>query len=341
MSVVGHQPPPFFNRGPAPLVRLAFFVTLALAFLVLDLRFHYLELARQGISLALFPLQRAAYTPVELFDQVSGHFVSQANLKFENAQLKRKELEGANWLMRQQHLELENQRLRQLLDMKERQKVPAVVAEILYAASDPFSRRVIVNKGTQHRVVAGQAVVDESGLIGQITRTYPLQSEATLITDKNQAVPVQVVRNGLRAVLFGIGGGQLELRFLAANADVVAGDLIVTSGLDAIYLPGLPVAKVTRVDRDATYTFARIFCEPAAGVEKHDQVLILGSRAALSQPSEEAKAQVEKIDTTNTSKSENMGKTGKGPQKEKVKTPNQGGAKDSKGNKEQKVKNAT
>lgn len=290
MSVVGHQPPPFFKRGPAPLTRLAFFVTLSLALLVLDLRFRYLEVARQGVAFVLYPAQRAAYAPVELFDHIGDYFTSLAALQQDNAQLKRKELEAANWLMRQQHLELENQRLRQLLDMQARQPVPARLAEIIYTARDPFSRRVIVDKGTQQGIAAGQAVVDEAGVIGQVTRTYPLQSEVTLITDKNQAVPVQIVRNGLRAVLFGASGGQLELRFLAANADVVPGDLVVTSGLDGIYQAGLPVAKVVRVDRDAAYTFARILCEPAAGVERHGQVLILGSREPLPPQVEEAEA---------------------------------------------------
>lgn len=288
MSVVGHQPPPFFKRGPAPLARLAFFVILSLALLVLDLKYRYLELARQAVAVALYPLQRAAYTPVDLYGQLGEYFSSLAVVQRENAQLKRKELESANWLLRQQHLEMENRRLRELLDMKARQPVPGTLAEILYAARDPFSRRVIVDKGSQHGVSAGQAVVDETGVLGQVTRVYPLQSEVTLITDKNQAVPVKILRNGLRTVLFGASGGQLELRFLAANADVQPGDLLVTSGLDGVYLPGLPVAKVLRVERDAAYSFARIVCEPAAGVENHGQVLVLGLREALPPQVEES-----------------------------------------------------
>ncbi len=287
MSVVGHQPPPFFKRGPAPLARLVFFVTLSLALLVLDLKYRYLEQIRQGVAIVLYPLQRAAYTPVDLYGQLGDYFSSLAAVQRENAQLKRKELESANWLLRQQHLELENQRLRELLDMKARQPVSGTLAEILYAARDPFSRRIIVDKGSQHGIVAGQAVVDEAGVLGQVTRTYPLQSEVTLVTDKNQAVPVRIVRNGLRTVLFGASGGQLELRFLAANADVQPGDVLVTSGLDGIYQPGLPVARVVRVDRDTAYSFARILCEPVAGVEKHGQVLVLGLREALPPQVEE------------------------------------------------------
>ena len=286
MSVAGHQAPPFFKRGPAPLARLAFFVLLALSLLVLDLRFHYLELVRHAVSAALYPLQRAAYAPIEMIERVGDYFSSVSALQRENAQLRRRELESANWLLRQEHLELENRRLRELLDMRARQAVPAVLAEILYAARDPFSRRVVVDAGSQQGVVGGQAVVDERGVLGQVTRVHALQSEVTLITDKNQAVPVQIVRNGLRAVLFGAGGGELELRFLAANADVVPGDKVVTSGLDGVYQAGLPVARVARVDRDAAYSFARIVCDPAAGVEKYGQVLILGRREGVALPAD-------------------------------------------------------
>lgn len=290
MSVVGHPPPPFFKRGPAPLARLAFFVILSLALLVLDLKYRYLEQVRHGIAVVLYPLQRAAHTPVDLYEQFGAYFSSLTAVQRENVQLKRKELESANWLLRQQHLELENQRLRELLDMKARQSVSGTLAEILYTARDPFSRRVIVDKGSQHGVAVGQAVVDEIGVLGQVTRVYPLQSEVTLVTDKNQAVPVKILRNGLRSVLFGASGGGLELRFLAANADVKVGDLLVTSGLDGVYLPGLPVAQVLRVDRDAAYSFAHIVCEPAAGVEKHGQVLILGLREALPLHADETEA---------------------------------------------------
>ncbi|MBI3523018.1 MAG: rod shape-determining protein MreC [Betaproteobacteria bacterium] len=284
MSVVGHQPPPFFNRGPAPLARLAFFVALSLLLLVLDLRFHTLELVRQGVALITYPMQRLAYAPEEAFGRWDNYLTSLAALEQENAELRQKQLTTARLLLRQEHLEQENQRLRALLDMKQRQPVTSQVAEILYAARDPFSRRVVLDKGTRQNIAAGQVVVDELGVIGQVTRAFPMISEATLITDKDQAVPVQIVRNGLRSVLFGTGDGNLELRFLAANADVQAGDVLVTSGLDDVYLPGLPVAKVTRVDRDTTYAFARILCEPIAGVERHGQVLVLGPREAPPPP---------------------------------------------------------
>ncbi len=278
MAVVDQSPPPFFNRGPAPLVRLSIYVLLSLMLLVADLRYHMLEWVRQGIEMATYPLQILANAPVQGLEEGGGYLSSIVQLRQENQRLREQHLANANLLLRQEHLELENQRLRALLDMRQRQPVGGQIAEILYAARNPFIRRVILNRGQQQNVDAGQVVVDESGLIGQVTRVYPMLSEVTLITDKDQAVPVQVVRNGLRAILSGTGDGNLELRFLAANADVQEGDELVTSGLDGIYLPGLPVARVKRVDREATYAFARIVCEPVAGVERHGMVLLLGRR---------------------------------------------------------------
>lgn len=292
ISTVGHSPPPFFKRGPAPLVRLLFFVSLALVLLVADLRFHTLEIARLGIATVLWPIQRIAYVPVEAGVDINEYFSTLYSLKTENDQLRRHELATANKLLRQDHLEEENRRLRVLLDMRERQPAEGRVAEILYAARDPFTRRIIVDKGSNAGVEPGQAVIDELGVLGQVTRTYLFTSEVTLLTDKDQAIPVQVQRNGLRAVLAGSGIGAMELRFLASNADVQPGDVLVTSGLDGIYLPGLPVAQVVNIDRDNSFSFARIDCAPLAGVERHGEVLILGRRLTPPLPAEAVPAPV-------------------------------------------------
>jgi rod shape-determining protein MreC len=192
-------------------------------------------------------------------------------------------------MLRMQQLEAENSRLRRLLSVKERQSAGGQVARILYSARDPFSRRVIVDKGQQDKVSAGLPVVDDAGIVGQVTRVYPFMSEVALITDKDQAIPVQIVRNGLRSVVFGLGDGQLELRFMPANADVQKDDLLVTSGLDGIFLPGFPVARVVQVERDTAYSFARILCVPLAGVENFGEVMVLAAREALAprpEPSE-------------------------------------------------------
>ncbi len=280
MNVVGHSPPPFFKRGPAPLAKLVFFLALSILGLVADLRFHTLEWLRLGVATAAWPLQRIAALPVEAGGDLGQYLTRLSTLQSENAELRRQQLIASSQLLRQHYLEDENQRLRALLDTRTRQPVSGVVADIVYAARDPFARRVILDKGMQQGIVEGQVVIDELGVVGQVTRVFPLASEITLITDKNQAVPVQVQRNGLRAVLAGTGSG-LELRFLASNADVQVGDVLVTSGLDGVYLPGVPVGKVSQLDRNNAFAFARILCEPIAGVERHGQVLVLGPRTEM------------------------------------------------------------
>ena len=277
-----YQPPPFFSRGPAPLVRLAFFVSLAVLLMVLDARFRYAESLRQVVALLVYPLQRTALVPVELFSAAAEFFTTQVALKRENDELKTKHLQGANDLLTLEALRAENAQLRRLLDARERLSVDSTLAEILYQGRDPFSRKVIIDKGSQQGIQAGQAVIDDIGVIGQVTRVHPLLSEVTMITDKEQRTPVQVMRNGLRAVIYGGGDkGTLDLSYMAANADVQADDVLVTSGIDGTYPGGLPVAKVSRIERDPAYAFAKISCIPTAGTEQNRQVLVLASEAGF------------------------------------------------------------
>lgn len=277
-----HQPPPFFNRGPAPLVRLMFFVVLALFLMVLDARFHYAEPLRAGLALLAYPIQRVALAPVQLASGVVDFFSSQVRLQRENEALREKQLRLARDLLTFEALAAENAHLRQLIGARERTPRKVTLAEILYAGRDPFSRKVIIDKGGRDEIEPGLPVVDDIGVIGQVTRVYPLLSEVTLITDKDHAIPVQVVRNGLRAVVYGAGDGTtLELGFMATNADILNGDELVTSGIDGIYPAGIPVARVARIERDAAYSFAKISCVPAAGPGRHTQVLVIGRDAKL------------------------------------------------------------
>ncbi|MDP2752304.1 MAG: rod shape-determining protein MreC [Rhodocyclaceae bacterium] len=277
-SSVGHSPPQFFTRSTAPVARLVFMGSLSVILLVADLRFHTLEWVRTVVMTMTWPLRRAVHLPAEAGSELSKNLTSLLSLQSENKVLQQRQVASAHLLLRQKHLEQENRQLRALLEMKERQPVEGKIAEILYSVRDSFSRRVIVSKGSQEGIVVGQSVVDDIGVIGQVTRVFPMASEITLLTDKEQAVPVQVERNGLRAVLGGMGTGNLELRFLATNVDVQPGDILMTSGLDGVYLPGLPAAKVESIERDNSSTFARIRCIPLSGIERHGLVLILGIR---------------------------------------------------------------
>ena len=220
MAGMDHAPPPFFKRGPAPLALLTFYIALSLAIFVVDLRFQSLELLRQSVALFVDPVQRIAQTPGSLVDYADQYLEGMRSLSKENDELRHAKLTTAPDLQRLAQLEAENERLRKLLSVKEREKAKGQVAQILYTARDPFSRKVIVDKGQQANIVAGQPAIDESGVVGQVTRVFPFSSEITLITDKDQAVPVQIVRNGQRSVVFGLGNGQLATqRGLHCNED--------------------------------------------------------------------------------------------------------------------------
>ena len=259
-----------------------FFVVLALLLMVLDARFRYTETLRAGLALLAYPIQRVAMAPVQVAVGVADFFSSQVRLQRDNDALREKQLQLAKDMVTLEALAADNAQLRRLVEARERLPRKSTLAEILYAGRDPFSRKVIIDKGGRDGIQPGLPVVDDVGVIGQVTRVYPLLAEVTLITDKDHAIPVQVVRNGLRAVAYGAGdGATLDLRFMAANADILNDDVLVTSGIDGTYPPGIPVAKVARIERDAAYAFAKIACVPAAGTDRHNQVLVLATDANL------------------------------------------------------------
>ena len=271
-----HAPPQFFHRGPAPIARLTFFALLSVLLMVLDARFRYAEPVRQVIALAVYPIQQLAIAPVSALARTREFFASRAELRRENAELRAEKLQDAPAILALEALRSENEQLRRLIGAREKLQARAIFAEIVYAGRDPFSRKVIIDRGSQQGVTAGQAVIDAAGVLGQVTRVQPLLAEVTLLTDKDHAIPVQVLRNGLRGVAYGSGDGStMELRHMAANAEVDKGDLLVTSGIDGVYPVGLPVARVVRVERDAAYAFAKIVCQPVAGTDQHRQVLVL------------------------------------------------------------------
>jgi rod shape-determining protein MreC len=286
-----HTPPPFFKRGPAPLVRLFFFASLSLALLVLDARFRYTDGLRGTLALIAYPLQRAATAPIDFFNAVGSYFSTQAQLVEDNATLRAKTLTLSQNAQRYEAAEAEMAQLRRLIGASEKLEVKTIPAEILYVGRDPYAHKVFINLGEKQGVKPGSPVADEAGVVGQVTRVHPLISEVTLLTDQDQAIPVQVVRNGLRAVAFGGGpSGMLELRFMPANAEIQNGDRLVTSGIDGTYPAGLPVATVVRIERDAEHSFARVVCKPAAGIDRGRFVLVLSDESARPARPEEAQA---------------------------------------------------
>ena len=272
----------FFNRGPTPAARLVFFSLLSLLLLFVDARYKYLERTRSVLSVLIYPVQQLVTMPGDALHKVGAFLTLQGTLIRDNAELRQRHAEDAAQMLRYQSVLAENQSLRQLTEMRQRVDYPMQMAEIVYLERDIFKRKLLLDKGARANVQAGQVVVDDMGIVGQITRVYPWLSEVTLITDKDHAVPVQVLRNGLRAVVFGSGDtSELALRYMPISSDIQEGDTLVTSGIDGTYPPGLPVAKVGRIERDPAYPFARIQCSSLSGVDKHRQLLILSGLPVL------------------------------------------------------------
>jgi len=265
--------------------RLVFFAMLSLLLLFVDARYRYLESTRSALSVLISPIQRLATLPGALWQQAGDFFITQSKqreLLQQNEDLKQQHQSDAAQLLQLQALELENQHLRSLDALPIRSQFVTQLAEIIYAERDVFRRKVLVNKGADADVKIGQVVMDDVGIVGQITRVYPWLSEVTLITEKDQAVPVEIQRNGLRTIVFGSGDtSQLSLHYMPASADVQIGDVLVTSGIDGTYPPGIPVARVIKIERDPAYPFSNVTCLPIAGVDNHRHLLILSSLPKL------------------------------------------------------------
>jgi rod shape-determining protein MreC len=284
-----YSPPPFFKRGPNLVTRLTLFSLLSLVLLFADARFQYMNDVRAVVGVILYPLQELVDSPTRMARGALNYFSLQSTLRSENTRLREEAFVNAGLLQKQQALIAENDNLRELLNLRPRFEPSSQVASILFAARDPFVRQVVVDKGATDGVARGAPVIDTLGLVGQVHRAYPFASEVALITDREQVVPVQVVRNGLRAVIFGLGyDGALEVRFMPVNADIEKGDLLVTSGIDGVYPSGLPVAFVDSVERNAAYPFARITCRPASGVGSHRHVMVVGSSDAYPERPDDA-----------------------------------------------------
>lgn len=284
----------FFNRGPSPVARLIFFCALSVLLLFVDARYKYLESTRNVLAVIIYPVQRLTAIPGEVVGRISVYFETQSKLQNENTQLRQQHDLDAAQLAQLSVIQAENTQLRTLQDLQQRVDYPMQMAEIVYVERDIFKRKLIVNKGSQANVVAGQVVVDDNGVVGQVTRVYPWLSEVTLVTDKDHAVPIQFVRNGLRAVVFGSGDiNEMSLRYMPVSSDIVEGDVLVTSGIDGTYPPNLPVAKVIKIERDPAYPFARIVCAPLAGVDRHRALLIVSGLPKLPERPEKAETDSE------------------------------------------------
>ncbi|MEW6133822.1 MAG: rod shape-determining protein MreC [Pseudomonadota bacterium] len=263
-----------FARAPGPAIRLLMWSALCVMLIVLDARFNALGWLRAGVVAVFYPVQLAVRAPFDLASEVSGFLTRHRALQNENAALRENSLRASAGLARLDSLQAENEELRGLLALRQNMEFGAVTAEILSTPRDPFSQRIMLDKGENFGIAAGQPVVDGTGLVGQVTRAYPFSAEVTLVTDRGHAVPVQIQRTGQRVLVFGAGSA-MEVRYLPTHTDIQPGDVLVTSGIDRVYPAGLAVAKVTRVQRPTDSPYARVSCLPTAGVDKSRMLMVL------------------------------------------------------------------
>jgi len=279
LGTLDRTPPPFFRQGLSALAKLGLFSALALLLMVADARWRIVDPLRAALATALLPVQRALTVPVEAWEGGGDYLQGLREARQAESAARAALAAQSTKALQADKLAAENQQLRALLELRPALSVKSVAAEILFEAADPYSRKVFIDRGATQGVQRGAPVVNEAGVLGQVTRVYPLTAEVTLLTDRDAAIPVINTRTQQRSVAFGGAGGGanpgLELRFMAGNADVQAEDRLSTSGLDGVYPPGLPVARVTAVERRADSGFARIALAPTASPDGVRHVLVL------------------------------------------------------------------
>lgn len=272
--------PSFIRQGPSPATRLILSIIASMALLICDSQYKLMEQTRDGLSVLFYPLQRAVNFPVIAARNLGDFFTAQRILQTENETLRHQQMVMQTKLARLNTLEREYNELRVLDGFNKTLPNSGTLAEVLYTGRDPFSYKIIIDKGLDAHFVPGQPVLDNRGLIGQITRVQPLTSEVTLIVDRSLMVPAMIERTGLRVIMYGYGGG-IEARYLPIHADVKVGDRLVTSGIDGVYPEGIPVAQIIKVEHTADASFIRLTTAPYAGGQKERYVLVLKEKTYI------------------------------------------------------------
>lgn len=266
-----------FRRSVPAEVKLVLLSLLCVVMLVIDAHSGLLNPLRQGLNVALYPFQRVVMLPRDAVAIVQDYTNAARLLQQESDDLRRQRIELSQVVTNAAQLLTENEQLRRLLGVVEkRQTHPTVVVEVLYEPINPYQRRLVFNKGSQEGIAPGMPVIDEGGVVGQVIRVTPYASEAALLTDEQLAIPVQLLRNGLRLIAFGSTvPGKVEVRYFSSDADIKVGDVLVTSGVGGGFPSGLSVATVESVERDAASGFARALAEPTSYPERYRHFLVL------------------------------------------------------------------
>ena len=265
-----------FNKGPSLLSKLLLLTLISIVFMGIDFRFHYLKNIRQATNVFTKPFHAVLNLPSDIYNFTTQYFSNQSHLIQENEVLKTNIDSLKADLQRLDFIDQENNQLKNLLEVKNTRKFKTEAVNIIYSRFDPFSQKIIIDGGQNRNFQAGQPVIDALGLVGQISNVYPETSEVTLVIDKKMSVPIQIQRNGLRAITNGNGQNEtISLSYLPNSVDVIKGDILKTSGIDSIYPEGIAVAEVIEILNNPKLPFAKIICKPISAIRSHSHVLIV------------------------------------------------------------------
>jgi rod shape-determining protein MreC len=264
-------------RGAVSLgARFILLAIVSFALMLLDHQENHLDRVRQGLAVVVYPIRILVDLPFSLWQSATASMAERDVLLLENDRLKRQQFNASYRLQRLATLEMENARLRDLLESSARLEGRPLIAEILSIDLDPYRQRFVINRGLVDGVFVGQALLDANGVVGQIAQVGAMTAEAVLITDADHAVPVSLNRNGLRTIAVGTGdSNRLRLPYLTNSADVEVGDLIVTSGLGGVFPAGRPVAEVIEVIRRLGQSFAEVIAAPVSALDRDQEVLLV------------------------------------------------------------------
>ncbi|QWD16012.1 rod shape-determining protein MreC [Polynucleobacter paneuropaeus] len=281
-----YSAPPLFRQGIPALVKLIVCLSISIALMLIDYRFKTLDPIRNNVNWVLRPLEYLMLTPRNVYQASTEYFTTRSTLEQENQIFKARQAELALLANQSEFLLIENQNLRQLMDLQKQVGFKTLPVEILFNPPNPISQRVVINRGNDDGLKLGNPIANDAGILGQVVRLYDHSAEVSLLEDRDFAVPVQVARNGLRAAVFGAGrGNSLELRYLPVASDLEVGDILITSGIDGVYPPGYAVAVISRIERNVDKNSSNVFCVPIAAVNRYRQAL-----AFLYDPQWDAKA---------------------------------------------------
>jgi len=273
---VQHSAPPLFKQGIPALAKLIACLLISMALMIVDFQIKSLDFIRNQVNFVLRPLERLVLLPVDLIVNSSDYFTTRSALEHENAAIKLRQTELSLLANQAALLSVENQNLRNLLELQKKTSFKTIPVEILFNPPNPISQRIVINRGQNQGLRLGSPIANDAGILGQVVRLFDNSAEVSLLEDRDFAVPVLVARNGLRAAVVGTGRGKhLELRYLPVASDLEVGDILLTSGVDGVYPPGFAVAVISKIERNAEQNASNVFCNPIAEVNRHLQALAI------------------------------------------------------------------